>query len=119
LLKFGMKQPGTGFNVKNVNMDFHYSDLSDIHLPSAYERLIYDAMMGDSSLYARADAVEAAWKFVTPIQKAWANNHDIKIFGYPAGTWGPDCADDLVEGKHMTWRYPCKNLAEDGEYCEL
>jgi glucose-6-phosphate 1-dehydrogenase len=119
LLKFGMKQPGTGFNVKSVNMDFHYSDLSDIHLPSAYERLIYDAMMGDSSLYARADAVEAAWKFVAPIQNAWANDHDIKIFGYPAGTWGPDCADDLVEGKHMAWRYPCKNLADDGEYCEL
>lgn len=119
LLKFGMKQPGAGFNVKNVTMDFHYADLSDVHLPSAYERLIYDVMMGDSTLYARADAVEAAWKFVAPIQKAWTHNQDIKIYGYPAGTWGPDCADELIEGKHMTWRYPCKNLADDGEYCEL
>lgn len=119
LLRFGMKQPGTGFNVKNVTMDFHYSELSDIHLPTAYERLIYDSMMGDSSLYARADAVEAAWKFVAPIQKAWAKNPDLKIFGYPAGTWGPDCADNLIEGKHLTWRYPCKNLADDGDYCEL
>jgi glucose-6-phosphate 1-dehydrogenase len=119
LFKIGMKQPGSGFNVKNVNMDFHYSELSDVHLPSAYERLIYDAMLGDSTLYARADAVEAAWRFVAPIQRAWANNPDIKTFGYPAGTWGPDCADNLIEGRHMTWRYPCKNLAEDGEYCEL
>lgn len=117
LLKFGMKLPGAGFNVKTVNMDFHYSDLSDVHLPSAYERLIYDVMTGDSTLYARADAVEAAWKFVAPIQKVWETDPDLKIYGYPAGTWGPGNADDLVED--AGWRYPCKNLADDGEYCEL
>jgi len=117
LLKFGMKLPGAGFNVKTVNMDFHYSDLSDVHLPSAYERLIYDVMTGDSTLYARADAVEAAWKFVAPIQKVWESDPNQKIYGYPAGTWGPQNADDLVEDAE--WRYPCKNLADDGEYCEL
>jgi glucose-6-phosphate 1-dehydrogenase len=119
LLKFGMKQPGSGFHVKNVNMDFHYSDLSDIHLPSAYERLLYDAMIGDSTLYARADAVEAAWKFVAPIQKVWASDLNQKIHGYPAGTWGPEHADDLIEDYLGGWRYPCKNLADDGNYCEL
>jgi glucose-6-phosphate 1-dehydrogenase len=118
LLKFGLKQPGAGFNVKIVNMDFHYSNLSDVHLPSAYERLIYDAMTGDSTLYARADAVEAAWKFVAPVQKVWAGNPNQKIHGYPAGTWGPEDADHLIE-HGAGWRYPCKNLAEDGEYCEL
>jgi len=117
LLKFGMKLPGAGFNVKTVNMDFHYSELSDVHLPSAYERLIYDVMTGDSTLYARADVVEAAWKFVAPIQKVWAGDTSQKIYGYPAGTWGPENADDLVEDGQ--WRYPCKNLADDGEYCEL
>jgi glucose-6-phosphate 1-dehydrogenase len=120
LLKFGMKQPGAGFNVKTVNMDFHYSDLSDVVLPSAYERLIYDAMMGDTTLYARADAVEAAWKFVAPVQKVWAEDPEQKIYGYPAGTWGPEHAEDLFsEGLSTGWRYPCKNLADDGEYCEL
>ncbi len=119
LLKFGLKQPGTGFNVKAVNMDFHYSELSDIHLPSAYERLIYDAMIGDSTLYARADAVEAAWKFVAPIQKVWNSEPNHKIYGYPAGTWGPENADTLFEESGAGWRYPCKNLADDGEYCEL
>lgn len=119
LLKFGMKEPGAGFNVKNVNMDFHYNELSDVHLPSAYERLLYDAMVGDSTLYARADAVEAAWKFVAPIQKVWATDHTQKIYGYPAGTWGPENADDLIEDGDSGWRYPCKNLADDGEYCEL
>ena len=119
LIKFGMKLPGAGFNVKTVNMDFHYSELSEVHLPSAYERLIYDAMMGDSTLYARADAVEAAWKFVAPIQQAWANNPEIKMYGYPAGTWGPENADEMFDEKDITWRYPCKNLADDGNYCEL
>jgi len=119
LLKIGMKQPGAGFNVKPVNMDFHYTDLSDMHLPSAYERLLYDAMVGDSTLYARADAVEAAWKFVAPIQKVWASDPDQKIHGYPAGTWGPEHADELMKGCTEGWRYPCKNLADDGQYCEL
>ena len=119
LLKFGMKEPGAGFNVKSVNMDFHYSDLANVRLPSAYEKLLNDAMLGDSTLYARDDTVETAWKFLEPIQNVWAGNLDIKIFGYPAGTWGPEHANDLIEGKDLTWRYPCKNLADDGMYCEL
>lgn len=119
LLKIGMKQPGSGFNVKQANMDFHYSQLSDDHLPSAYERLLLDAMNGDSTLYARADAVEAAWRFVAPVQKVWAEHPQKTIHGYPAGTWGPEQADKLLEGCVDGWRYPCKNLADDGEYCEL
>ena len=75
-------------------------------------------MEGDSTLFARADAVEAAWQFVAPIQKAWANNPDIKVYDYPAGTWGPENADDLIE-ENWTWRYPCKNLTDDGVKCEL
>ena len=119
LLKFDMKEPGSGFNVKNVNMDFHYSDLANIRVPSAYERLLYDVMIGDSTLFSRDDEVETAWRFVDPIQKAWKNNPDIKIYGYPAGTWGPSVSNDLIEGCGLTWRYPCKNLSDDGLYCEL
>ncbi|MBA4322116.1 MAG: glucose-6-phosphate dehydrogenase [Odoribacter sp.] len=119
LLKFGMKEPGAGFNVKNVSMDFHYSELADIRVPSAYERLLNDVMVGDSTLYSRDDTVETAWEFLEPIQNAWANNPAVKIFGYPCGTWGPETANDLIEGKDLTWRYPCKNLADDGLYCEL
>jgi glucose-6-phosphate 1-dehydrogenase len=119
LLKFDMKEPGAGFNVKNVNMDFHYSDLTDTRVPSAYERLLHDVMEGDSTLFSRDDEVETAWKFLEPIQKAWANNKDIKIFGYPAGTWGPEHANELIEGEGLTWRYPCKNLADEELYCEL
>ncbi|MFH0842148.1 MAG: glucose-6-phosphate dehydrogenase [Bacteroidota bacterium] len=119
LLKFDMKEPGSGFNVKNVNMDFHYKDLADIRVPSAYERLLYDVMTGDPTLFSRDDEVETAWKFIEPIQNAWKNNPGIKIYGYPAGTWGPSNANDMIEGCNLTWRYPCKNLTDDGKYCEL
>lgn len=119
LLKFGMKIPGSGFNVQNVNMDFHYSDLTDQRIQPAYERLLFDSMIGDKTLFAKADEVLAAWKFLNPILKSWASNPGIPIFGYPAGAWGPENSDDLIEEKEMTWRYPCKNLTDDGNYCEL
>jgi len=117
LLKFGMKTPGAGFKVQTVNMDFHYSDLADEYIPSAYERLLLDCMQGDATLYARGDAVEQAWSFVQPILNAWHTNPEIPIYGYPAGTWGPADSDKLVAGGQ--WRYPCKNLTNDGLYCEL
>lgn len=118
LLKFGMKEPGAGFKVKPVNLDFHYSTLADIKLPSAYERLLLDCMRGDATLYSRGDTVEAAWNFIQPILDAWKNDPSIPIYGYPAGTWGPYESDSLMEG-NQKWRYPCKNLTDDGLYCEL
>lgn len=118
LLKFGMKVPGVGFEAQNVNMDFHYSDLSDTYLPNSYERLLLDAMQGDSTLYARADAVEASWQFVNPIIESWDKEASIPLHSYPAGTWGPQVANSLFDEGH-SWRQPCKNLVGDGEYCEL
>ncbi len=119
LMKFGMKTPGSGFEVQTVNMDFHYSDLTNQRIPSAYERLIYDSMKGDSTLFARTEEVIEAWKFLSPVINCWKNEKDVPLYGYPAGTWGPETADDLIEDKAMTWRYPCKNLSDDGIYCEL
>lgn len=117
LLKIGMKIPGAGFRVQTVNLDFHYDELSNVYLPSAYGRLLLDCMQGDATLYARGDAVEKAWEYVQPILDAWQDNPDIPIYGYPAGTWGPEIVDELMDDG--MWRYPCKNLAHDGEYCEL
>jgi glucose-6-phosphate 1-dehydrogenase len=119
LLKFGMKVPGAGYNVQNVNMDFHYKDLADTEIPEAYQRLLLDCIQGDSTLYARGDAVEAAWRFVDPILRRWKDDEHFPLHGYPCGTWGPEPADKLIEGEGTTWRYPCKNLADDGLYCEL
>lgn len=119
LLTFGLKVPGAGFHVRNVGMDFHYTDLSGTRLPSAYERLLLDCMLEDTTLYARGDAVEACWEAVEPILHAWQDDPAIPMHGYPAGSWGPRQADDLIAEPEMTWRYPCKNLSEQGAYCEL
>lgn len=119
LLKFGMKTPGEGFKVQNVNMDFHYSDLTNQRIPPAYERLLHDTMKGDSTLFARTEEVLEAWKFLTPVLECWKNDKNVPLLGYPAGTWGPEHADDLIEGEGRHWHYPCKDLADDGVYCEL
>jgi glucose-6-phosphate 1-dehydrogenase len=119
LLKFGIKIPGTGFDTKSVNMDFHYSDFSDVYIPEAYERLLLDAINGDATLYPRSDSVEEAWKIIDPVIDEWKTNKGLKIYGYPAGTWGPENADELIDDQDLGWRYPCKNLSNDGIYCEL
>lgn len=116
-LQFGMKVPGAGYKISDVDMDFHYSELSNTYIPSAYERLLLDCMNGDATLYARRDGVEAAWDFVEPIFNAWDTNADIPLYGYPSGTWGPESADALIaEGR---WRYPCRNLTNNDGYCSL
>ena len=119
LMKFGMKVPGAGFNVKNVGMDFHYSDLTDAHVPAAYERLLLDVVKGDATLYARGDSVEELWNFVQPILDAWENNPSIKVYGYPAGTWGPAIASKLMGPNEATWRNPCRDLTTSSTYSEL
>lgn len=119
LLKFGMKVPGAGFAVKNVGMDFHYCDLAEGDVPEAYERLLLDCMKGDATLYAHGDSVEASWAFVEPILDAWKNDPNVPVFGYPAGTWGPLVADEMIDPEEMTWRNPCRQLTEDTNYCKL
>lgn len=117
LFGFGLKEPGAGFGVRPVNMDFHYKDLEGSPVADSYERLLLDCMQGDGTLFALGDAVEACWKIVDPIMQFHAQKG--RIFGYPAGTWGPLEADAMLDRDHRRWRYPCKNLSGDGEYCEL
>lgn len=119
LLSFGMKVPGEGFDVKNVGMDFHYSDLVETDVPEAYERLLLDCIKGDPTLYAHGDSVEHSWKFVEPILNAWKNDDSIPVYGYPSGSWGPEKADELIEPADLTWRNPCRKLTEDTSFCEL
>ena len=119
LLNFGMKVPGEGFRVKNVGMDFHYSDLSNNDVPEAYERLLLDCMKGDPTLYAHGDSVEYSWEFVQPILDAWENDPSIPVYGYPSGTWGPEIADQLIEPDDLSWRNPCRRLTDDTSFCEL
>ncbi|RDY61247.1 glucose-6-phosphate dehydrogenase [Flagellimonas nanhaiensis] len=118
LVKFGVKVPGQGFKVERANLDFYYSSLSETYVMDAYERLLLDAMQGDATLYARADEVEAAWEFVDPILDYWKNGKDVRMYGYAAGVWGPENADDLIDDNGF-WRNPGENLADDPGYCVI
>jgi glucose-6-phosphate 1-dehydrogenase len=116
--KFGMKMPSAGFNIKSVNIDFHYKDLGEIEFPDPYEQLLLDCFLGDAMLFARADAVEACWSFITPILQAWKDNPDIKLYGYLAGSWGPKESFNLLEPGEE-WRYLSKELVNGTESTEL
>ena len=103
-MRFGLKKPGAGFEAKEVTMDFRYADLAGAQVFTAYERLLLDAMKGDATLFARTDAVHAAWKFVQPILDYKANGG--RIHEYEAGTWGPVAADKLIAKQGKVWRKP-------------
>ncbi len=103
-LAFQAKIPGSRRRLQEVRMDFRYGTAFASPPPEAYERLLLDVMLGDPSLYTRTDAVEAAWKFVNPILEAWADPGAPRPLDYPAGTWGPDEADQLMEGTETEWR---------------
>jgi len=86
-------------------MDFHYGTSFGKASPEAYERLLLDAMSGDATLFARHDEVEEAWSFIDIIENAWAAKKDApKLFLYPAGSWGPEEADDLLARDGRAWR---------------
>ena len=104
-LRMQAKMPGTSFRIEPVKMDFHYGTSFGKASPEAYERLLLDAMGGDATLFARRDEVEEAWAFIDPIENAWAAKQDAPgLFFYPAGSWGPEEADDLLARDGRTWR---------------
>jgi glucose-6-phosphate 1-dehydrogenase len=90
--------------LRPVTMDFRYGSTFGGGGPEAYERLIFDAMIGDPTLFARSDEVSAAWRFITPILQEWGREPAQPFPNYPAGTWGPHAAADLLERDGRTWR---------------
>ena len=84
-------------------MDFFYLTSFGQDPPEAYERLLLDCNLGDSTLFARRDEVELAWEFVDGIQNAWQSGHGPTLLTYPAGTWGPAEADELVHKSRHHW----------------
>ena len=104
-LRMHAKVPGTSFRIEPVKMDFHYGTSFGKASPEAYERLLLDAMSGDATLFARRDEVEDAWAFIDPIENAWsAREKQPGLFFYPAGSWGPEEADDLLARDGRVWR---------------
>jgi glucose-6-phosphate 1-dehydrogenase len=104
-LRFLSKSPGSGMRLRPVSMDFNYGSSFGERTPTAYETLLVDAMSGDPTLYTRQDMVEASWQIVEPILEVWGNTK-FDFPNYPAGSWGPKEADEMLERQGRKWRVP-------------
>ncbi|HET9533886.1 MAG: glucose-6-phosphate dehydrogenase [Mesorhizobium sp.] len=98
-----IKDPGPGgMRLKHVPLDMSFAQSFNVRNPDAYERLIMDVVRGNQTLFMRRDEVEAAWKWIDPIQASWADNGQ-EAQGYTAGTWGPSASIALIERDGRTW----------------
>ncbi|MCF3104991.1 glucose-6-phosphate dehydrogenase [Streptomyces roseoverticillatus] len=103
-MRFGSKVPGTQMEVRDVSMDFAYGESFTESSPEAYERLILDVLLGDANLFPRLKEVELSWQILDPIEEYWDKNG--KPASYPAGTWGPVEADEMLARDGRSWRRP-------------
>jgi len=109
-LSFGAKVPGAVMRLGDVDMDFCYSDYFGNQPRTGYERLLYECMLGDATLFRRADMVEASWSVVAPIQEAWNDRQPTCFPNYASGSWGPAEADALLARDGHRWRN-CKTVS--------
>ncbi|MFL5306328.1 MAG: glucose-6-phosphate dehydrogenase [Polyangia bacterium] len=108
-LNFGSKLPGPAMEVAPVSMEFRYGSSFGVEPPEAYERLLLDCLLGDSTLFTRADEVEASWSWVSRIHQRWAEQTaagDKSLPGYAAGSWGPQESDRMLAADGRAWRLP-------------
>jgi glucose-6-phosphate 1-dehydrogenase len=103
-LEFAAKRPGPTVKLSNVAMDFAYEDYFKTAPNTGYETLIYDCMIGDATLFQRADNIEAGWAAVQPILDLWANSRPSLFPNYTAGSNGPSAADELLARDGRAWR---------------
>ena len=103
-LRFAAKTPGPIMRLGTVDMDFNYSDYFGNQVTTGYERLLHDCMVGDATLFQRADMVEAGWSVVSPILDVWKALPPRSFPNYAAGTWGPKDAEALLENDGRHWR---------------
>jgi glucose-6-phosphate 1-dehydrogenase len=102
-LAVGAKVPGQGMSIRTVHMDFLYGGAFRTGLPEAYERLILDCLLGDATLFTRADEVEEQWAIVDAMVAPWKRDRP-SFPNYAAGTWGPASADELLHRDGRSWR---------------
>jgi glucose-6-phosphate 1-dehydrogenase len=109
-LRFEVKTPGAfhelqpGLEINPVNMEFSYAEAFGEDIPPAYETLLLDCMLGDQTLFTRSDEVDMQWHVIDPLLKFWEQRHDRAIPTYPAGSWGPKEADELLARTGHVWR---------------
>lgn len=106
-LRFGAKVPSPDMTVCPVDMNFEYAGAFGTSSANGYERLLLDAMLGDATLFAHRDGVEATWALFTPVLEAWAAKKPQGFPNYASGSWGPQCADDLIAKDGRRW-HSCK-----------
>ena len=104
-LEFGAKVPGPTMQIGDVRMDFKYQDYFGTAPATGYETLIYDVMIGDATLFQRADNIESGWAAVQPILDYWGNNKPHDFPNYRAGSDGPVSADELLQRDGHEWRH--------------
>jgi glucose-6-phosphate 1-dehydrogenase len=108
-LNFGSKLPGPAMEIAPVSMEFRYGSSFGVEPPEAYERLLLDCLLGERTLFTRADEVEASWSWVSRIHRAWAEQAAAgksTLGSYPAGSWGPEAAERLIAADGRAWRLP-------------
>jgi glucose-6-phosphate 1-dehydrogenase len=103
-LRFEAKLPGTSLRLRSLQMAFNYGAFGGGAPAEAYERLLLDCMLGDSTLFSRTDEVEASWESVMPVLEHWQAHRPEELPLYEAGTWGPAEADALLEKDGRRWR---------------
>jgi glucose-6-phosphate 1-dehydrogenase len=109
-LRFQVKTPGAmheltpGLEITPVDMDFTYAEAFGNEAHPAYETLLLDCMIGDPTLFTRSDEVEMAWEIIDPVLEYWDKHPETPMLAYPAGSWGPKEADQLLDGDHTRWR---------------
>jgi glucose-6-phosphate 1-dehydrogenase len=101
-LRFGSKVPGTSMEVRDVNMDFDYGESFTESSPEAYERLLLDVLIGDPPLFPRQEEVELSWQILDPVEEFWDKHGTPQA--YPAGSWGPKAADEMMARDGRAWR---------------
>jgi glucose-6-phosphate 1-dehydrogenase len=104
-LEFGAKVPGPSMQIGDVRMDFKYEDYFGTAPATGYETLIYDVMLGDATLFQRADNIESGWAVVEPVLEYWAETKPYDFPNYRAGSEGPASADQLLEQDGRSWRH--------------
>jgi glucose-6-phosphate 1-dehydrogenase len=102
-LSLGVKAPGNAMIMAPAQLSFDYKDRFGVVTTPAYERLLLDALLGDPTLFLRADEVDACWRFTDAVREGWFGPSAPPLLEYPAGSWGPDSAEDLFHGCEGAW----------------
>ena len=106
VLKFIAKEPGSPMRLRPVDMRFSYKEAFQRETPAAYETLLWDVLIGDATLFMRADQVETAWEVLMPVLEVWENNPAPDFPNYAAGAWGPESAEALAARDGKSWLTP-------------